>query len=344
MKSELAKLKLDKDELKEYNRRLILGTEEPKDKDKDKGGEPPAKRTRSQQPGTSDDANKKTVGTKSTGAKKSTGTSEAVGAKKSTGTSKAAGAKKATGSKKAKKPPEDMYLDKELEEDLLKIAIFESLNILGRAPAEMEEFNKFSLPDMPVEFFGCTTPSQYFRLCEYLTLNGGFEPVQVQARGACMFASFRRQIDCPEEYTNTHLRRQIVMELATHSEFFFPRLKLGIAGQYGAVRLTKEVYDAKCKDGTITEYEKTTYNEPGPFSYVSYLEFMLKSSTWGDEMMLMVLGMIFQLRVTMLNVTTLIATRYRHNEPVAKSDILMLLAGGNHYMAAGRNIYQYFYI
>ena len=343
-KSAVAKLKVDKDELKEYNQRLILGRADPKDKDKD--GEPPSKRTRSQKSVTSDDPNKATgePPSKKTRSQKSVTSDDpnkATGATKSTAPRKASGGTKAT--KGRPKIPEDMYVDKELEEDLLQIAIRESLDILGREPDEMAQLSQFSLPDMPVEFFGCTTPQQYFRLREYLTLNGGFEPVQVQARGACMFAAFRRQIDCPEEYTNTHLRRQIIIELATNAEFFYPRLKLGIAGQYGAVRLTKEQYDAKCKDGTITEYEKSTYNEPGPFSYTSYLDFMLKRSTWGDEMMLMVLGMIFQVRLTMLNVTSLKATRFRHGCPIAQSDILMLLAGGNHYMAAGRHIYQYLY-
>ena len=234
------------------------------------------------------------------------------------------------------KPQSSGDADAELEEDMLQIAIKRSLEIIGRSPQDMQQFEQFQLPAMPVEFFGSTTAAQYFRLQDYLALNGQYQPIQVQQRGACMFAAFRRQIQCPEEYTNTHLRRQVIMVMVENAEYFFDKLKGAIAGQYGAIRLTQSEYKQKCKDGNITDYERETYNEPGPFSYIKYLEYMLKRDSWGDELMLLVLGMVFQIRITMLNVTTLIVHRYRHAEKIEKSDILMLLAGQKHYMAAGR--------
>ena len=44
-------------------------------------------------------------------------------------------------------------------------------------------------------------------LCDFLHQNGGYTPVPVNSTGNCMFASIRRCIDTPMEYTNSHLRR-----------------------------------------------------------------------------------------------------------------------------------------
>ena len=63
------------------------------------------------------------------------------------------------------------------------------------------------LPDVLTMFMGCNTPDEFSSLLEYLQLNRGWFPFHVQRWGACQFAVFRRGIDCPMEYTNTHLRR-----------------------------------------------------------------------------------------------------------------------------------------
>ena len=58
------------------------------------------------------------------------------------------------------------------------------------------------------------------------------------------------------EFTNTHLRRQLVMELIKHKEFFYPILHERIAMNYGAPRLSAQEYKAKCRDGSITEQQR----------------------------------------------------------------------------------------
>ena len=88
---------------------------------------------------------------------------------------------------------------------------------------------------------GCDTPDEFSSLLEYLQLNGGWFPFHVQRWGACQFAAFQQGIDCPMEYTNTHLRRQLVMEMIRYKEFFLPHLTDAISGGYGG-KLSADEY------------------------------------------------------------------------------------------------------
>ena len=107
--------------------------------------------------------------------------------------------------------------------------------------------------------YGLDQMEQYTRLTLYLLENGDFKPVPVNNRGDCLFASIRRCIDTPAEYTNTHLRRQMVMCLIEHKDFFWPLLKEHLRGNYGHVRLSKEDYEKKTREKTITDVEREDY-------------------------------------------------------------------------------------
>ena len=100
-------------------------------------------------------------------------------------------------------------------------------NILGKPPQPCPKASVASLLTM---FMGCDTADEFSSLLEYLQLNGGWFPFQVQHHGACQFAAFRRGIDCPQEYINMHLRRQLVMDVVHHKEFFLSHIKGHIAG------------------------------------------------------------------------------------------------------------------
>ena len=89
-------------------------------------------------------------------------------------------------------------------------------------------------------FMGCNTPDEFSSLLEYLQLNGGWFPFHIQRQGACQFATFHRGIDCPMEFTNTHLQRQLVMEMTQYKEFFLPHLTDAISGGYGGKLSAKE--------------------------------------------------------------------------------------------------------
>ena len=97
----------------------------------------------------------------------------------------------------------------------------------------------------------------------------------VQVREACMMASVRRYAAIPYEYTNSHLRRQIVMFVYNLVEYLYPMLHVHIKGNYGHARLSKTQYKKKERARTLTPEEKRDFNEPGPFSLVTYLEAFL---------------------------------------------------------------------
>ena len=66
---------------------------------------------------------------------------------------------------------------------------------------------------------------QYSRLTHYMYSRGGYDCVPVAPDGSCLFTSLRRIISAPFKYRNIHLRRQLVVMLANHKEFFFNLLK-----------------------------------------------------------------------------------------------------------------------
>ena len=190
------------------------------------------------------------------------------------------------------------------------------------------------LPDVLMMFMGCNTPDEFSSLLEYLQLNRGWFPFHIQRQGACQFAVFRRGIDCPMEYTNTHLWRQLVMEMIRYKEFFLPHLTDAISGGYGG-KLSAEEYSHREKKGLLTAATRQAYMEPGPFSYLTYLEHILKCDSWGDEITLVVLSMVFQLRITVVTISSLHGDPIRHINSLEKSDIVLLRSGGNHYLSAG---------
>ena len=127
--------------------------------------------------------------------------------------------------------------------------------ILGKPPRPWPGPSAASLlpplPDVLSIFMGCNTPDEFSSLLEYLQLNRGWFPFHVQRQGACQFAAFRRGIDCPMEYMNTHLRRQLVMELIRYKEFFLPHLTDAISGGYGGKLLADE-YARRDRAGLLT--------------------------------------------------------------------------------------------
>ena len=210
--------------------------------------------------------------------------------------------------------------------------------ILGKPPRPWPGPSAASLlPPLPkvlTMFMGCNTPDEFRSLLEYLQLNGGWFPFHVQRWGACQFAAFCWGIDCPMEYTNTHLRRQLVMEMIQYKEFFLPHLTDAISGGYGG-KLSAKEYSRREKKGLLTVEMRQAYMEPGPFSFLMYLEHILKRDSWGDEIMLVVLSMVFQLRITVVTVPSLHGDPIHHINTLEKSDIVLLRSGGNHYLSAG---------
>ena len=184
------------------------------------------------------------------------------------------------------------------------------------------------LPEVLAMFMGCNTADEFSSLLEYLQLNGGWFPFQVQQRGACQFAAFRCGINCPIEFTNTHLCRQLVMDVVRHKEFFLPQLQGFISGNY-RVKLSKAEYEHREKEGLLMAETRRAFTEPSPFSFITYLEYLLKHDLWGDEITLVVLSMLFQLWITIVTVPILHSEAICHTNTLEKSDIVLLRSGEN---------------
>ena len=94
-------------------------------------------------------------------------------------------------------------------------------------------------------------------------------------------------------------------------------------------------YSRREREGLLTAATRQAYEEPGPFSYLTYLEHILKRDSWGDEITLVILSMVFQLRITVVTIPSLHGDPIRHINTLEKSDIVLLCSGGNHYLSAG---------
>ena len=163
----------------------------------------------------------------------------------------------------------------------------------------------------------------------------GYSVKHSRQRGSCLYHNVRRVLDCPKEWTNTHLRHQLVAHIVAHVQFLFPLISVHIQGNYGHVRPTEEQYNNKIADGTITQNEKEDYEAPGPFSLVTYLQAMLKGDFYADEITLIVLSMMWQVRVTVLNGETLHQIKIRHGNKIEKVDIAVVHCSSNHYLPLG---------
>ena len=165
--------------------------------------------------------------------------------------------------------------------------------VIGRKPHQYPQLNKFG--NRTNEICGLGNQEQLSRLMEYLHLNGWYELVPVKNRVSCVFAAIRRWVDVPREYTNTHLRRHIVMYVLQNVQFFFPLLRFPIMGNYGHTRLSSEEYAQKERDGILTPQGIADQRCSGPFSLYFYLQHVLIPSIWGEEIIITPVSMIWQI-------------------------------------------------
>ena len=114
--------------------------------------------------------------------------------------------------------------------------------------------------------------AQLRRLQDYLWFNDSFEACLTPKDGDCLYSALKWGIDFPQEYSADLLKRQVIVTICEHPDFFLRKLEIGIKGTYGGNRLSKAEYKKKEKDGTLQPDEIKDYSAPGPFSLVEYLE------------------------------------------------------------------------
>ena len=119
-------------------------------------------------------------------------------------------------------------------------------------------------------------------------------------------------------------------------EYLFAMLHVHIKGNYGHARLTKTQYRKKDRDGTLTPQERSDFNEPGPFSLVSYLEAFLDKGFYGDEITLVLMSMMWQIRITVLQAKTQMQTKIRYSNTLALADMVLVQTAHLHYFPASK--------
>ena len=175
---------------------------------------------------------------------------------------------------------------------------------------------------------------QYSRITHYMNSRGGYDCVPVAPDGSCMFSSLRRIISAPFEYRNIHLRRQLVIMLANHKEFFFNLLKEHIRGTYGFPRQDEEEYQQRYRDRVLADQEVYDHNCPGPYSFYSYLMALLSPNMWGDEQVLCLCSMLWQIGLTVVSAKKFTQIRFRHKTTLERTDGVLVMCLGQHYIPA----------
>ena len=128
--------------------------------------------------------------------------------------------------------------------------------------------------------YNLTDLKEVVELNEYFSLNGGWELFTTPKNGQCCFSSFLKGIDVPEEYRASHLRYQLGYWCTQNHLFAFNRLKMLLLAEYGHRRISRAEYLKRIDSGDnpLTEEEIEDYQKPGPFSFITYLKYLIEDS------------------------------------------------------------------
>ena len=194
--------------------------------------------------------------------------------------------------------------------------------------------NLKGLPD--VSRAGVCNMQEMCVLMEYLFMHGCHTLKRVKDGGSCLYASIRRCTTIGRECSNTHLRRHLVMKVCENHEFFFNLLKVAIAQEYGSARSKPRGRKKKKTDAASTA-EDDDHQTPGPLSFCSLLEHILKRESWGDKIVILLFSFIWQIRITILMTPDKDELRVRHNLSLKDSnlDMVLVLGGTNHFSGTG---------
>ena len=98
--------------------------------------------------------------------------------------------------------------------EFLKNCLIPSKEIDGKKPSKQQRKAYTKLQDVDMDtnrIYGLSSQRYLFQLLEYGQINGGFIPRITQMCGPSMFHALRKGMKWPREFTNTHLRRMIVL-------------------------------------------------------------------------------------------------------------------------------------
>ena len=230
-----------------------------------------------------------------------------------------------------KKPPPPPKTWKQEEEEWRKSGAMK-----GKVPPYLSSL-EYVPPDL---LYGFTSQAPLTRLKQYLSQNGQWVLRPTPADGACMFTSIIMGIDAELEYTQIHLRRDMLLLLCEDPDYFFPLIKHHIQEDYGKPKKPASYYLEKELAGELTIEERRERDKPGPLSLVSWMEHMMKGDSWGDAVCLHLISCLFNCPMTVINAERLNIIQYRNTFSINDQEILLIYVNADHYMGAGQFIFE----
>ena len=182
--------------------------------------------------------------------------------------------------------------------------------------------------------YSLSNASQLSRISEYLYENAGLNIAHTPKDGDCLYHSCRVAMDLPQEYVPMLMKRQIIVFMAQNAKICSEIFNPTIQGTYGDARMDPEQFESLKKAKALSPKQIEKQELPGPFSYLGYLKHQLKEGSWGDEIMVTAMSMMWQITVTILYAETLTEHRIRHDRLVGKVDMVVVFCGGCHYVGA----------
>ena len=174
-------------------------------------------------------------------------------------------------------------------------------------------------PDWQASLLGFDSRAQY-RMVDKKVASVQKQLRPVEGNGSCLFASLRRLMAVSVENTNQQMRTEVVLHLVTHIADYEQDLIPLIRGIYGA-------------GGPLTT----------PQSVCNYLQDLLQTNFWADEIVLRVLS-IFRLNITVIRGDTGREERVCHNRELGGVDMVLVLARRGHYFPAGKFLLLFLHI
>ena len=203
----------------------------------------------------------------------------------------------------------------------------------GKAPEDHDSMAGVNIPS-PLPYLD---GDKVCKLYQYLQQNGGYQLIPTKEDGDCLFGAWRRGTALPIEVADAHVRRLVIRTMVSYHEFFFDQFKHQIALLYGHDRDSPEELQGHIDAGDYTTDQIREQRLPGPFSYYSYLKYMLNNSSYGDDMIILAMSQIWQQRITILDAEALFERRFRHNNIITKTDILIVHhASTQHFVGTGK--------
>ena len=143
---------------------------------------------------------------------------------------------------------------------------------------------------------------------------------QTKGAGNCLFHAIRGCLRLRKSadkeapfYPCRYLRRAVVAHMAHQRHRVMKHKGPGLRSKYGVAN--NDLSDT-------------------PISYKQYLKFMLKSTTWGEDVIIYAISDLLKIKITSINASRLDEFRCRYNQPLSAVDAILIFNGSNHYSFA----------